>query len=295
MTAEIPAGWYPNPWNDAEELYWSGTEWTGISRVVHHESPAAFDASVSAPSSASDIEDATIMRPASASPLPSASDPAYGGTAAASDGAQVIGAPPVSSSSRAPYGAPQPAVAEQAAPDATRSISYDPPQPFYAAPAAPYAAPGYGAPYATPQAAPSATPEAPQSTPAPPVGYTMPFGQGGAPAQTQGQTQGQGQSPAPDAASIRWALGNSAPGQPVGNPRAKFGLIAMIIGIVAVVFAIIPGLSLAAWLPAFVAIGLGIVGYLGGRPRTFALVGIVTGGVALAVGTGVSIWFLTRL
>ena len=40
MAAEIPAGWYPNPWNDAEELYWSGAEWTGISRAAHRSGPA---------------------------------------------------------------------------------------------------------------------------------------------------------------------------------------------------------------------------------------------------------------
>jgi hypothetical protein len=98
-----------------------------------------------------------------------------------------------------------------------------------------------------------------------------------------------------DAASIRWALSAGAPPQPAVRSRAKFGLIAMIAGIVAAVFAVIPGLSFAAWIPAFVAIGLGIVGYLGGRPRAFALTGIITGGAALAVGTAVSIWFLAQL
>jgi hypothetical protein len=98
----------------------------------------------------------------------------------------------------------------------------------------------------------------------------------------------------PDAASIRWALGNDQPVH-TADRRARFGLISMIVGIAAVVFAIIPGLSFAAWVPAFVAIAFGIVAFLGDRPRTFALTGIITGGASLAVGTAVSIWFLVQL
>ena len=42
-------------------------------------------------------------------------------------------------------------------------------------------------------------------------------------------------------------------------------------------------------------IGLGIASYVGGRPRGYALAGIIEGGAALAAGTGVSIWFLVQL
>lgn len=229
MADAIPAGWYPNPWNDAEELYWSGADWTGISRTAHRRS--APDA-IAAAQPASEVEESTVMRPvggtfaqvAADAPQPATFVPAVPASAELAP----FGAPPTT----APYG-----------------------ETYAAAPVA--AAPTFDNPYA--------------------VGPSI-------------------QQPyaVPDAASIRWALGND---QPVHAPnrRARFGLISMIVGIAAVVFAIIPGLSFAAWVPAFVAIAFGIVAFLGDRPRTFALAGIITGGASLAVGTAVSIWFLVQL
>lgn len=223
MGADIPAGWYPNPWNDAEELYWSGAEWTGISRAVRR-APQPEDAAAVA----SDVEDSTVLRPV--------------GPAAA-------------------------------------ATTY---------------APAYAAPFTEPQASAEPTPGAPVSAT---HGGEAPIAFGAEPALFPSDV------PLPDAtgaeganaATIRWALNEAAPAAPAKNPRARFGLIGMILGIVAAVFAIVPGLSLAAWVPAFVGIGLSIVGYLGGKPRGFALAGIITGGAALAVGTAVSIWFLTQL
>lgn len=212
MADEIPAGWYPNPWNDGEELYWSGVDWTGISRTAHRRETEAAVVAAPAASAAPELEESTVIRPV--------------GNAAAFE--------PVA------YAAPLP----HAAPDAYSSEPQHSPEPQYSS------APQYSA--ATPQ------------------------------------------YPTPDAASIRWALSNDQPQQPVRR-HPHFGLVSMIAGIAAAVFAVIPGLSLAAWIPAFVAIPLGIVAFLGGRPRGFALAGIITGGAALAVGTAVSIWFIVQL
>jgi hypothetical protein len=182
------------------------------------------------------------------------------GPAAAAVYAPPIVAPPSDTPSPAPRQGPNPFGPPVYAPPAYAPSAY---APEYAAPqyAPEYSAPHYGPEYSAPQYAPPAAPHTDQ----------------------------------PDATSIRWALSAGTPPQPAVNPRAKFGLIAMIVGIVAAVFAVIPGLSFAAWIPAFVAIAFGIVGYLGGRPRAFALTGIIAGGAALAVGTAVSIWFLTQL
>ena len=68
------------------------------------------------------------------------------------------------------------------------------------------------------------------------------------------------------------------------------GLSALIVGIVAFVFAIIPFLSFIAWLPALAAIILGIVGLvLKHRKRGFALAGLIIGVVAWIVAILVSI------
>jgi hypothetical protein len=312
MAAEIPAGWYPNPWNDAEELYWSGTEWTGISRAVHQAAASAGGAAA-----APEIEESTVMRP-------------VGPGAGAQFDAQAGGAQ---------YGSPQPGSAQFAAPQpggASFGVVYGAgagPQdaPAYApqqsAPPLPAAVPG---PPTTPPAVPPTPAAAPHSTapypdagvPAPPAAAPTYSYDGSASAPYVGTAStpyagtasyaapaqnGASFAPPPqpydaatfpsdsaDAATIRWALGSS-PTAPATNRRAKFGLVAMILGIVAAVFAVIPGLSFAAWVPAFVAIALGIIGYLGGKPRAFALAGIIAGGAALAVGTGVSIWFLIQL
>ncbi|GAB3395265.1 hypothetical protein GCM10027568_27090 [Humibacter soli] len=211
MADAIPAGWYPNPWNDGEELYWSGSDWTGISRTAHRRDAEAPVVAAPATSTASDLEESTVMRPV--------------GAATAFE--------PVAYAAPAPYAAPDP---------------YSPGPDTYS-PEPQYASPQYSA--------------APRY-------------------------------PTPDATSIRWALSSDQPQQPVRR-HPHFGLVSMIVGIAAAVCAIIPGLSLAAWIPAFVAIPFGIVAFLGGRPRGFALTGIITGGAALAVGTAVSIWFIVQL
>jgi hypothetical protein len=318
MAAEIPAGWYPNPWNDAEELYWSGAEWTGISRAAHRSGPAV------APPVLDEIEDSTIMRPARRSArsmdTPLMPIPLVAG------GADEMGPAPISpieqsyptrpygdqqfddlthaaaalpQEAGAPHGAgmPQSAGMTQGADalhsaetplsethlDAPTAGNQDAPAPF-APPTAPpaYVSDGVPATYAPPAYA------APPTQLPPPGSHPQPFpGDAWAPAAQYADSA--------DAATIRWALNDNAPAAPVSNPRAKFGLIAMIVGIAAAVFAVIPGLSFAAWVPAFAAIALGIVGYLGGKPRGFALTGIIVGGAALAVATAISIWFLTQL
>lgn len=260
MAAEIPAGWYPNPWNDAEELYWSGTEWTGISRAVHRAAPSS-----GTPVMTSEIEEATIMRPALASTStrdasPFAPPSVPGEPHPAATLATPTVAAPVTSSFAPPTSRAYP-----------QTTSYLPPAQYAPAPdtAAPAAGVAEAAVADAAVAGAAVADAAVQDAPRPAAGG----------------------ADAADATSIRWALGPT-PAPPATNPRAKFGLVAMILGIVAAVFAVIPGLSFAAWLPAFVAIAFGIVGYLGGKPRGSALAGIITGGAALAVGTGMSIWLL---
>jgi hypothetical protein len=373
MGAEIPAGWYPNPWNDAEELYWSGAEWTGISRAAHRPQPAVPPPAVDA------IEDSTIMRPARRSarsmeaplmPVPlvaQAQDPLapapLSSDLESSHPTRPYGEAQVgpSSASSDSFGARQD-VASIAAPNPsadTRSAEAltppAPPTPTLAgsAPAeyAPPAYPAYGQPAESSPVSPPPTgyghahpesaggPGHPQRGSAQPghpqPGSTLPRSAQPGPAQpgsaqpteffgaahpeptyvqptASAYAAPASSAPLPfpvdttwhpeaahpdaaDATTIRWSLSAAAPAPPQGNPRARFGLVAMIVGIVAAVFAVVPGLSLAAWIPAFGAIALGIVGYLGGRPRGFALSGIIIGGAALAVATAVSIWFLTQL
>ncbi|WP_295780170.1 MmpS family transport accessory protein, partial [uncultured Microbacterium sp.] len=71
---------------------------------------------------------------------------------------------------------------------------------------------------------------------------------------------------------------------PVASPvkqKNGVGLAALIVGAVAIVFAIIPFISFIAWLPALAAIVLGIVGLvLKNRARGFAWVGLALGVVA---------------
>ncbi|MGA0567940.1 hypothetical protein ACO2Q7_11445 [Rathayibacter sp. KR2-224] len=281
MAADSPAGWYPNPWNDAEELYWSGTEWTGISRAAHRAAPA-----ISVPAPPDEVEEATIIRPRRTSPpllpTPLLAPESY------ADAYADAGEPYADPAQR--YAEPAPFFAEPVQPSAE-------PAQFYVEPAQSYAQPPQpsgrtGQPYVQ---APPPSGEAEQRYEgqdgqsyqgAPPYQDAQPY----RPAQPNQDAYYE----APDAASIRWALRDVAPAQP-GNRRARLGLIAMIAGIVAAVFAVVPGLSLLAWVPAFVAIGLGIASYLGGRPRGYALAGIIEGGAALAAGTGVSIWFLVQL
>ncbi|HOT34490.1 MAG TPA: hypothetical protein PLW15_08595, partial [Rhodoglobus sp.] len=78
----------------------------------------------------------------------------------------------------------------------------------------------------------------------------------------------------------------------VGAPpkRSRLPLAALIVGIVAIVFAIIPGLSFVAFLPALTALGLGIAGLISKAPaRGMALTGVILGPLALLVGIVVSV------
>lgn len=68
------------------------------------------------------------------------------------------------------------------------------------------------------------------------------------------------------------------------------GLSALIVGAVALIFGIIPFLSFIAWLPALVAIGLGIAGLIvKNRKRLFAWLGLALGVLAIIVGIAVSV------
>lgn len=67
-------------------------------------------------------------------------------------------------------------------------------------------------------------------------------------------------------------------------------LAALIVGIVAIVCAIIPGLSFIAFLPAITAAILGVIALVTRKPRRgFALAGVILGPVALLVAIVVSI------
>jgi Protein of unknown function (DUF2510). len=64
-----PSGWYPNPHNPTEELYWDGAQWLGASRLRVIETPQVAGAAEYADS-------ATVMRPVGCSwPPPSTFDP----------------------------------------------------------------------------------------------------------------------------------------------------------------------------------------------------------------------------
>ncbi|WP_166804422.1 DUF4190 domain-containing protein [Cryobacterium sp. MDT1-3] len=39
--SSAPAGWYPNPNNQDEELLWDGAEWSGVSREAQAKAPVA--------------------------------------------------------------------------------------------------------------------------------------------------------------------------------------------------------------------------------------------------------------
>jgi hypothetical protein len=70
----------------------------------------------------------------------------------------------------------------------------------------------------------------------------------------------------------------------------------MILGIVALVTAVIPGLSLVTWLFALPAIGLGIAGLVAKQRRKgTALAGVIEGSVAMLIAIGVSVSFIASL
>lgn len=67
-----------------------------------------------------------------------------------------------------------------------------------------------------------------------------------------------------------------------GNP---VGLAALIVGIIAFIFAVLPFLSFIAWLPAVAAIILGIIGLVQkGRKKATSAVGLALGVLAIIVG-----------
>lgn len=75
--------------------------------------------------------------------------------------------------------------------------------------------------------------------------------------------------------------------------KGGVGLAALIVGIVAMVFAVIPGLCFVAFIPALVALILGIVALAKKHPhRGRALSGVILGTVALIVAIIVSIVFI---
>ena len=73
-------------------------------------------------------------------------------------------------------------------------------------------------------------------------------------------------------------------------PKSGIAIAALVLGIVAAVFAIIPGPSFGAFVPAILAAVLGIVALTRETPRRgFALAGIILGAVSLLVAIIVSI------
>lgn len=78
---------------------------------------------------------------------------------------------------------------------------------------------------------------------------------------------------------------------PVTQPASgKIALAALVLGIVAIVCAFIPGLSFVAFLPAFVALIMGIVALVTKAPgRGKALTGVILGPIALLVAIIVSV------
>lgn len=77
---------------------------------------------------------------------------------------------------------------------------------------------------------------------------------------------------------------------PTTKKSNGLGLAALIVGTVAFLFGVIPFLSFIAWLPALVAIGLGIAGLVvKHRKRLFAWIGLALGILAIIIGTVVSI------
>ncbi len=84
----------------------------------------------------------------------------------------------------------------------------------------------------------------------------------------------------------------ASPYTPAATPKSGSAvtLWAMIVGIVAIVFAIIPGLSFIAFLPATAAFILGLIGLTTKKPgKGKALAGLILGPVALVVAIIVSV------
>ena len=80
------------------------------------------------------------------------------------------------------------------------------------------------------------------------------------------------------------------PGQGEPPRRNGPGLAALIVGIAALALAVVPIVSVAAFLPALAAIVLGIIGLvLQGRRRGSAIAGLALGGVALLVAVVIAV------
>lgn len=80
------------------------------------------------------------------------------------------------------------------------------------------------------------------------------------------------------------------------KPRSPLALWAMIAGIVAIVSAVIPGLSFVAWIPAIAAIVLGVIALIKKTPRRGqALTGVILGPIAWLVAIIVSVGAIAGL
>ncbi len=134
----------------------------------------------------------------------------------------------------------------------------EPPPSPYASPG-PFASPGPGAPAPLPHHQPPLRPDPYGPSNAPPL-------YGGAPGFPPPQGSG------------------------TGKGSNGVGLAALLVGIVALVLAFLPFASFIAWLPALIAVGLGITGLvLKNRKRGTALTGLILGGLALIVAIVVSV------
>ncbi|KQV26664.1 hypothetical protein [Yonghaparkia sp. Root332] len=88
----------------------------------------------------------------------------------------------------------------------------------------------------------------------------------------------------------------AAPSSATPKPRSALALWAMIVGIVAMVSAVIPGLSFAAWIPAIAAIALGVIALIRRTPRRGqALTGVVLGPLAWVTAIIVSVGLIAGL
>ncbi|MFM9877591.1 MAG: hypothetical protein ACKVOG_07050, partial [Rhodoglobus sp.] len=99
-------------------------------------------------------------------------------------------------------------------------------------------------------------------------------------------------TPVPTAPEATPAAVDTAPAP--GKKPSRLGLAAMIVGIVAIVCASIPGLSFVAFLPAITALGLGIAALVSKvPPRGMAITGVILGPLALLVAIVVSVAAVT--
>ncbi len=98
-------------------------------------------------------------------------------------------------------------------------------------------------------------------------------------------------APEPPAPAVPATADDAPPVTPPPTPpKSGIAVAALVLGIVAAVFAIIPGPSFAAFVPAILAAVLGIVALTRKTPRRgFALAGIILGALSLLVAIIVSI------